>query len=64
MIEIDGKKYKVTENLGFQGGYQAKYIEDNGKERVAVKRGGVWTWWTVEDRLLPLLSNPKKNRRY
>jgi hypothetical protein len=51
LIEIDGKKYKVTENLGFQMGYQAKMIDDNGQEKVAVKRNGAWTWWTAKDRL-------------
>ena len=51
MIEINGKKYKVTENLGFQAGYQVRMVEDNGKERAAVKRNGRWAWWTAEDRL-------------
>ncbi len=54
MIEINGKKYKVTENLGFQAGYHAKMVDDSGKERVAVKRGGVWTWWTIADKIQPL----------
>lgn len=54
MIEIGGKKYKVVENLGFQAGYQAKIVYDpeyDEMERVAVKRGGKWTWWTVKDKL-------------
>jgi len=51
MIEINGKKYKVTENLGFQAGYQARMVDDNGKERAVVKRNGRWSWWTAEDRL-------------
>jgi hypothetical protein len=52
MIEIEGKKYKVTENLGFQAGYQARMVDDNGKERVVVKRNGRWSWWTAEDKLM------------
>jgi len=63
MIEIDGKKYKVIEDGGFQAGYQTKFVVDNGTERVAVKRDGRWTWWTTQDRLLPLLSNPPKGKK-
>jgi len=50
-IEVDGKRHKVTENLGFQGGYHAKAVDTQDGERIAVKRGGVWTWWTVRDRV-------------
>jgi len=53
MITVDGKKYRVTENLGFQGGYYAKVVATDTGERVAVKRGGQWTWWKVQDRLRP-----------
>ena len=45
MITIEGKKYKVAENLGFQAGYYAKAVEVDGKERIAVKRGGSWVWY-------------------
>jgi len=58
MIEINGKKYKVTENLGFQAGYQARMVDDNGKERAVVKRNGRWAWWTAEDRLM---SSPTRD---
>jgi hypothetical protein len=51
MIEIEGKPYRVLENLGFQSGYQAREVDDNGIPRVAVKRNGVWTWWTAVDKL-------------
>lgn len=46
-IEIDGKKYKVTENLGFchdRGEYAKAIMTDDG-ERIAVKstfRGAKW----------------------
>lgn len=50
-IIIDGTAYKVTESLGFQGGVLAKFVETPYGEQVAVKRGGKWTWWTVQDRL-------------
>ena len=52
-INIEGKKYTVTENLGFQGGYHAKLVDTPDGEKVAVKRGGDWTWWTAIDRLQP-----------
>ena len=51
MITVDGFKYKVVENLGYQAGYQAKVVETPDGEKVVVKRGGIWTWWTVADRL-------------
>jgi hypothetical protein len=52
-IKIDGKEYKVTENLPFHGvGYLSKMVEDeNGNEQMAVKENGRWRLWTVEDRL-------------
>lgn len=50
-IEVEGNKYKVTENLGFQGGYYAKAVETPDGEKIVVKRSGVWTWWTARDRL-------------
>ncbi len=52
MIEVEGARYKVTESLGYQhGGGHAVYVATPDGERVAVKRGGRWTWWTAEDRL-------------
>ena len=51
-IEVEGKKYKVTETMGHQQvGMPAKFVETPDGERVAVKRGGIWTWWTARDRL-------------
>jgi hypothetical protein len=50
-ISVNGKTYKVTENLGFQGGHYALAVETETGERIAVKRGGAWTWWTVQDRM-------------
>ena len=52
-IEVEGRAYKVTENLGFQGGYNAKAVETEAGERIAVKRGGRWGWWRVSDRVRP-----------
>ena len=49
-ISIEGNEYKVVENLGYQVGFRAKVVETPQGERVAVKRGGVWTWWSVADR--------------
>lgn len=42
---------KVTENLGFQGGYNAKAVEYGGKEYIVVKKGDKWTQRTAADRL-------------
>jgi hypothetical protein len=50
-IEVEGNKYRVTENLGYQGGYYAKAVDTPDGERIAVKRGGIWTWWTARDRV-------------
>ena len=50
-IEVEGKKYKVTENLGYQGGHYVKAVETLDGERMAVRRGFAWTWWTARDRL-------------
>ena len=50
-IEVEGKKYKVTENLGHQGGHYVKAVETPDGERMAVRRGFAWTWWTARDRL-------------
>ena len=50
-IEVEGRKYKVTDNLGFQAGYLVKEVDVDGEPRMAVKRAGQWTWWTVNDRL-------------
>lgn len=49
-IEVDGKKFKVTENLGYQGGHYVKAVETPDGERIAVRRGFEWTWWTALDR--------------
>lgn len=52
MIEIEGKKYKVIETLPYhQAGHQAKAVQTEGGEKIAVKRGGRWTWWRIEDRM-------------
>jgi len=51
-INVEGKEYKVIENLGVQNGCRAKAVETpGGGEQIAVKRGGVWTWWTPIDRI-------------
>jgi len=53
-ININGKKYKVIEDLGFQGGYSAKVVEDLSllpKEQIVVKESGKWRLWTIHDRI-------------
>lgn len=51
MIEIDGKKYKVLSNMGFQNGYYAKEVATDGDAKVAIKKNGKWVWWTVINKL-------------
>lgn len=54
-IEIEGKKYKVIETLPYHGaGKPAKIVEDKTSEtgeRMVVKQGGKWRFWTAQDRL-------------
>ena len=47
MIEVEGKKYKVVESLGYvhDVGMYAKVVKLGDAERIAVKDGGVWRWW-------------------
>lgn len=52
-IKIDNNFYEVVENLGFENGYFAKVIKTNDGEKVVVKRNGIWTWWTIKDKLQP-----------
>lgn len=53
MILIDGKKYKVTEDLGFvqSRGALAKAVQTSTGERIALKRGGRWEF--AESIILP-----------
>ena len=50
-VQIDGKEYSITEDLGYQNGYRAKFVQTQDGEQVAVKRGGKWTFWTWQDRI-------------
>lgn len=49
-IEIEGKKYKVIEDVSVPG-LRAKAVETALGERIAVIKNGKWSWWTVNDRL-------------
>ena len=55
-IEIDGQPYKVVESMGFVHsiGLYAKVVDDAGTERMVVKRGKSWVFWTASDRTEPL----------
>lgn len=59
---IDGVEVeaKVTENMGYQGGYYVKVIEYNGKEYIVQKVGKRWATRTVEERVKPLTDRYKK----
>lgn len=64
-IEIDGVKYRAKEPLPYHGpGFQACVLATPDGARVAVKRGGTWSWWTKWDRTAPLrntLSQAKED---
>jgi len=51
-IVVEGKLCKVIEDLGYQGGYNAKMVLDGDVERCAVSLPGTRTWrfWTPADR--------------
>lgn len=55
-ITIDGKKVKVTSNLGYNHdvGAYVKEVEIDGKRQMAVGRPGHWRLWTAADRTRPL----------
>jgi hypothetical protein len=51
-IQIDGEQYEVLDSLGWQpsAGVYAKEVKTNEGPRIAVKKDGVWRWWTSSDR--------------
>ncbi len=55
-ISINGKKYTVVETLPFhQIGLPAKAVKDSSSatgERIAVKDGGKWRFWSAGDMLM------------
>jgi hypothetical protein len=57
-IDIEGEKYLVVESLGLNHnvGTYCKLVRDGDRERMAVKRGGKWVFWTAQDRVKPLLD--------
>jgi len=53
-IEIEGKKYKVLDNLNYvhEVGAYVKEVETPSGAKMAIKRrGSAWRFWTVKDRL-------------
>ena len=50
---VDGKKYDVLENLGYQAGHYAKIVKTAEGEKTVVKEFGVWRFWGIKDRLKP-----------
>ena len=64
-IEIEGKKYKVTETIraSASNAETVKFVSTPDGERVAVMRGGAWVWRPIADKLQPRgsyvgMSNP------
>jgi len=54
-IEIEGKKYKVTETIraSASNAETVKFVSTPDGERVAVMRGGAWVWRPIADKLQP-----------
>lgn len=51
-VRVEGRDLPVVEVLPYQAaGMPARAVMDGDRERVVVKRGGGWTFWTAEDRL-------------
>ena len=50
-IIVNGKAYPVIENLGYQAGLQSRVVQTEEGEKIAIRRGGVWEWWGLWDRL-------------
>lgn len=67
-IEIEGKKYKVTEGLGFihSVGMYAKMVNVAGKEKMIVRPQGAksYRFWTTEERCKPLRDYLQNEREY
>lgn len=64
-IEIDGKKYTVTDSLGFVqdvGAYVVEVETPDGFKK-AIKRAGKWGFWTAHDRTQPLREGLGRPRR-
>ena len=52
IVTVDGKTYRVIENLPYHGcGRPSKFVETKDGEKVVVKEGGMWRFWTAKDRL-------------
>lgn len=57
-IEVDGKKYTVVENLGYNHstGVYAKVVDVDGEEKVAIRAAvtcSPWHFQKPEDKLRP-----------
>lgn len=69
-IEIENKKYRVIEDLGWQSsaGMYAKTVNVNGVDKMVVRGQGAkaWRFWTTTERIQPLREylTKKKNRQY
>lgn len=63
-ITIDGLKYTVTENGGYQNGLNTKFVSTLSGEKVAVKERTGWRFWEPKDRMAPLKGGERngKNR--
>ena len=49
MILVEGEKYQVIDDLGWQEGYYRKFVLTPNGERMVKKIGGHWYWCTNED---------------
>ena len=52
IVTVDGTAYRVIENLPYHGcGWPSKIIKTKDGEKIVVKEGEMWRFWTVKDRL-------------
>jgi hypothetical protein len=54
-VMVEGKWYKVLEDLGYQpGAGRVKIVEtDNGNKSI-VRENCLWRWWTAKDKIKPI----------
>lgn len=52
-VEIEGIRYRVIEDMGFNHdtGTYSVVLNVSGCERVAIKDGRTWRFWTAADRV-------------
>ncbi len=65
-IEVDGRKYTVTDSLGFvhSVGMYVKEVQTEDGFKMVVKDAGRWRFWTAQERVKPLKDWCDQQRKY